>query len=484
MKNVRLSKKMSVGFLAALLALVMCSVILPAVALAEDRPVVKDVEITIVQPKCGTVVTGDSWYDMTIGPEAAYGRAAIRRAPGDDYKQQTPQPEVTLPSGVSYYLAGNKHMNYGLWYDPAKYDAPDFEENPAFQGTMKGGKTYYAEISLTTFDPSTDTPISLDTPSSEASYFAPTDELNITVNGAKLKESWGEGPWLGLLVEVEAVHVPQETKKNVVKPTCTKDGSHDEVTLCSKCGEVLGTKKVTEKAIGHDWGAWKVTKKATYTAAGKKQRVCKNDPSHVQTKRIPKKKITGAFVAKLTAKGADCLKLTWSKVKGAKGYDIFFSPCSSPEKKQTPKKVMTIKGNKVFSWSKSGLESMVPHKAVVKAWVKKNGKKKYVKSSPIVHAYTSGENSESTNPKSVKVKKRKTLTAGTSFKLKAYVTKVNPDKKLIPSGHAKKLRYVSSNKKVATVDAEGKVTAVAAGKCKIYAVAVNGVSKACKITVK
>lgn len=54
----------------------------------------------------------------------------------------------------------------------------------------------------------------------------------------------------------------------------------------------------------------------------------------------------------------------------------------------------------------------------------------------------------------------------------------------MPSGHAPKLRYLSSDNTVAVVSKSGKVTAKSKGSCKIYAIAVNGVSKAINITVR
>ena len=47
-----------------------------------------------------------------------------------------------------------------------------------------------------------------------------------------------------------------------------------------------------------------------------------------------------------------------------------------------------------------------------------------------------------------------------------------------------KLRYLSSNTKVATVSSSGKILAKAKGKCSVYVYAVNGVSKTIKVTVK
>jgi len=115
----------------------------------------------------------------------------------------------------------------------------------------------------------------------------------------------------------------------------------------------------------------------------------------------------------------------------------------------------------------------------------KNGKKKYVRTSPMVHAYTSGSTRLYTNSKSVTVKKTSiSLTAGKSSKISATVIKLRKLKMLMPESHTPKLRYFSSNKKIATVTQKGKVTAESTGSCNIYVLAANGARKTVNVTVK
>ena len=193
----------------------------------------------------------------------------------------------------------------------------------------------------------------------------------------------------------------------------------------------------------------------------------------------------GILLATMTASGRSALKITWTKMQNVDGYDIFFSSCNSGKKEFTPKKVKTIKGNKTFKWTKKGVKKGVSYKACVKAWVKKDGAKKYVKMSPYVHAYAGGYNKAYTNPKSVTVKKTSvTLSVGKTAKISASVKKLKSGRKLISTGHAPKLRYYTSNAKVAKVSTSGKITAVAAGKCKVYVLAANGVRKAVTVTVQ
>ncbi len=196
-------------------------------------------------------------------------------------------------------------------------------------------------------------------------------------------------------------------------------------------------------------------------------------------------KISGTLLSKMTAKGKRSLVLKWNKIDGVDGYDVFFSRCNNSGKETSCKKVKTIKGNDTFKWTKSRLSKGKAYKAYVKAYVMKDGKKAYVKTSPTIHAYTSGGNKNYTNAKSVTVKNKKvSLKKGKTYKIKASVNKLDESKTLMPSWHAPKLRYVSSNKKVVTVSKTGKITVKGKGKCKVYVIAVNGVRKAVSFTVK
>ena len=195
-------------------------------------------------------------------------------------------------------------------------------------------------------------------------------------------------------------------------------------------------------------------------------------------------KVSGTLLSKLTAKGKSSLVLTWNKVKGAEGYDIFFAKCGKNDKNAL-KKVKTIKGNKTLKWTKKSLKKQKAYKAFVRAYVKKNGKKTYVRTSPLVHAYTSGGTKNYTSPKSVTVNRTSVLLkAGKTYKIKAGVTKLQKGKKLMTDTHAPKLRYLSSSKKIATVSKSGKITAKAKGSCRIYVIAVNGAYKSVSVTVK
>ena len=192
-------------------------------------------------------------------------------------------------------------------------------------------------------------------------------------------------------------------------------------------------------------------------------------------------KAGGVLLAKITAKGRDGLVISWNGYEGAEGYDVFMVKCSGDAKF---KKVKSVKAGAKLKWTKKGLKRGIAYKAYVKAYVMKDGKRSYLKKSPVVHAYTSGGTKSHTNAKSVTVAKTKvSLKVGKVYKVTANVTVLQKGKKLMSKEHAPKLRYLSSNTKVAKVSSSGKITAKGKGTCKVYAYAVNGAKKAITVTV-
>ena len=98
-------------------------------------------------------------------------------------------------------------------------------------------------------------------------------------------------------------------RENEVAPTCTEDGSHDEVVYCTRegCGVELSRVTVADKATGHDWGEWKTVEEATEEEEGVSQRTCSHDGSHVQTRPIPRLPHTHAMY-QVTAQAATCTR--------------------------------------------------------------------------------------------------------------------------------------------------------------------------------
>ena len=252
--------------------------------------------------------------------------------------------------------------------------------------------------------------------------------------------------------------------------TCLEKGS--QTRTCSRCDE---TQTEETGARGHNWGPWTVTQNSTATETGQKQRVCRNDTSHIENQTIPAKGV--AFLTMKT-KGSKKLVLSWEKITDADGYDIFFAKCSN----KNYKLVKTIKGNKTFTWTKSGLKKKTGYKAYVKAYTIKNGKKSYISTTPSVHAYTSGYTKRYTNAKTVAVNKNAvSLGVNKTFQIKGSVTKLKKSKKLM--NHTANLRYMSTDTSVATVTKNGVIKGVGKGTCRIYVYTHNGMRKIVKVTV-
>ena len=181
----------------------------------------------------------------------------------------------------------------------------------------------------------------------------------------------------------------------------------------------------------------------------------------------------------MQASGQTSLKLSWSKVKNAGGYDIFFRNCSSGGYQL----IASVKSSARRSYKITGLKKATSYKAYVRAWKKVKGVKTYIgKASPPVHAIAGGYTKKVANPKRVDVREPKvTLLVGKSSAIKASVKGVAPGKQVL--AHVKPLRYYSSNRNVATVSSSGKIRAKGAGSCTIYVLANNGVRAAIKVKV-
>ena len=205
-----------------------------------------------------------------------------------------------------------------------------------------------------------------------------------------------------------------------------------------------------------------------------------SDSVDVKVTQKPVEPVKSAvLLAKMKTKGKRSLVLSWNKVNGAQGYDVFFA-----KNKKKMKKYKTLKGAGKTKTTIKKLKKRTAYRAYVRAWVKKNGKKTYICKSNGVCAITSGGSKRYTNPKKVIVKKQSvSLKKGKTSKIKARVAKRVKGKKLLPKSYGPKLRYVSSNESIATVSKRGKITAKAKGTCLIYVCAINGMRKPVKVTV-
>lgn len=177
--------------------------------------------------------------------------------------------------------------------------------------------------------------------------------------------------------------------------------------------------------------------------------------------------------------------LQWNIIKDADGYFIYGNRCNTGTKSYKYRKLATITGGDISTWTQKDLKKGTYYKYVVKAYRLVNGKKVVTDTSISVHAVTGG--GKYGNAKAVSVtqigNKRNvskiTLKMGKTAQIKA--KEVKKDKKI---ERHRKLCYESSNTKVATVTPDGLIRATGKGTCTIWVYAQNGIYKTLKITVK
>jgi hypothetical protein len=182
------------------------------------------------------------------------------------------------------------------------------------------------------------------------------------------------------------------------------------------------------------------------------------------------KKIVGVHVLK--ADGGKKMLVYWAKVKKADGYIVY----RYDKKARKYKKAKTLYGIDNRAWADSGVKegSTYKYKAVSFKLQKKGGKsiKKLGKRSYAVSAVTTHGTLD--NAESISINKQALNgKVGTKARLKATVAAA-AGKKLVSGS----VRWFSSDKKVATVDAKGNVNFKKKGKCYIRAKAHNGLNSA------
>ena len=176
------------------------------------------------------------------------------------------------------------------------------------------------------------------------------------------------------------------------------------------------------------------------------------------------------------------IKLQWKTVKGAAGYIIYANMCGRVNKYQ---QVADVKGasKKSFTLDKiqsGSLKKNTYYKVIVAAYkVTKGGEQRVIGTSKSILAATAGGKNGNPvkltlNKKNVTVKIKKTARLKAKQKAKAG-TKIKK---------YKKLKFESSNPKIATVSKTGVIKGMKKGKCTVYVYAQNGLSAKVKVTVK
>ena len=285
-------------------------------------------------------------------------------------------------------------------------------------------------------------------------------------------------------------HEHKLVKHAAAAPTCTEDGNIVYWT-CSddSCGKIFsdkdGQNEITKDQIldpktGHSWDNGIMTKAPSTTKEGTMEYTCKNC-GEVETKAIAKLQASNIFAKVSSDKTSQ--RISWTKVNGADGYTVYFTPCTNNETVGNYDLVKTV-NNKTYSFTKKGLKKGRVYKSYVEAFKKVNGKKVVLAKSLSIHSITGNYNSKYTNPKKVTTGKAKiAVKKGKKYKIKGNKIKYY-NKKRKALKHEAAYRYKSTNTKVATVSSKGVIKGKSKGSCKVHVIANNGVEAVIKVTVK
>lgn len=195
--------------------------------------------------------------------------------------------------------------------------------------------------------------------------------------------------------------------------------------------------------------------------------------------------LTALLNAGLSATVQDgALALTWGILdSGVAGYDIFVRACDGKKFSKKPTVSITNASTAMATIKKVGKKNFNDgtYKAVVKAYIMLNGEKVYVAQSFTLHF--AGDKAKNTDAKEVVLEFPKmTFEVGKTAVIKPQMTLTQEDKGV--QDHMKNLYYFwSTDNKVATVDKNGKVTAVGKGTATIYVMASDGAKNTVKVTV-
>ena len=189
----------------------------------------------------------------------------------------------------------------------------------------------------------------------------------------------------------------------------------------------------------------------------------------------PKGADFGKLTARVTKRTNSALTIKWAKQKNADGYLVYGNLCGKKYKL-----LKTIDKSKTVSYTQKKLKKGKYNKYMVVAYKNVSGQKMPIAASVVIHAPTKG--GKTTVAKSVKLSKTKvSVKKGKSVTVKA--TEVLEEKKLKLKTH-RAVKYESSNAKIATVNAKGKITGKKKGKATIYVYTQNGTFAKVAVTVK
>lgn len=314
------------------------------------------------------------------------------------------------------------------------------------------------------------------------------------------------------------VHSLQKHKK--VSPTCEEAG-HVEYYTCSTCNRVYLDSSATAEIlyndtilypVGHDWDEGKYETRTRFVITCKRCKARKvynveddpADPSRPSSPTVNKKLVLNTSAGlkwvrnntidkyvkpelnKAVKSTYNSNTISWNKVKGAKGYQIYACKCDHKKNKTKLTLLATVKSNKT-SYKIKNLKKNTFYEYKVVAYRKVDGKKVAIGKSLELHAVTASKSYKYSNPTSIKVKQKNKVVSSISVKVKKTAqlksSPVMPKGKKL-KGHTAKIRYISSKSSIASVNQKGKITGKKKGTCYVYAVGQNGITKKIKVKVK
>ena len=239
---------------------------------------------------------------------------------------------------------------------------------------------------------------------------------------------------------------------------------------CLDCGAVV-------EKTAHTYGAWRIFKNASEVVTGEQEHYC-TVCNYAESGTIPALPVTGKQIVELKIKGGKkSMSLSWKKIAGADGYMIYGTKCG--KKYQLKKDV----GSNITKWKENKLAAGTYYKYYVVAYKLENGQKTVIGRSSDMHTATTGKGYG--YAKKIKLNRTSlTLKKGKKAKIKATLISTNKKYNSKTKEHLPRIRFASTNTKVATVNKSGTVTARGTGTCYIHCYGLNGLNKKVKITVK
>ena len=194
----------------------------------------------------------------------------------------------------------------------------------------------------------------------------------------------------------------------------------------------------------------------------------------LKTDGDPKGSTFGILSAKQKKAAKNSISISWNKVKGAKSYVIYANKCG---KKYSYNYLATVSKT---GFTQKKLQKGTYYKYLVAAF---DSGDKLLATAKTLHIATKGGKNGNFKKVTTAAKKDKVTLAkkGKSFKLRA---KAIPESKKNKVSVHRKMKYESSDPKVASVNSSGKITAKKKGSCVVYAYAQSGAYKKIKVTVK